>query len=134
MRTLPVHLYLDLIGTPFVPNGRKPGRLDCVGLVIEVLRRLGCELPAYLSDEASLHRALADNGPLSSAHRLEIAEPGCVVLLRSPNQAGRHLGIMLDGTNMLHASEDTGTVVTESLAHSIWGRRVLGFYRVEAQP
>lgn len=134
MRTLPVHLYLDLIGTPFVPDARGPSAYDCVGLVIEVLARMGCGLPAYLSDTASLHRALADGGPLSSGHRLEIAEPGCVALLRSPNEAGRHLGIMLDRIHLLHASEDIAAVVTESLAHSSWGRRVVGFYSVAVEP
>ena len=130
MRTLPVHCFLDLIGAPFLADARGPSAYDCVGLVEEVLRRLGCTLPAYLSDTASLHRALAAGGPLAEARRLESAETGCVALFRSPSEAGRHLGIMLDPIHLLHASEDAGTVVTESLAHSPWGRRVLGFYRV----
>ncbi len=133
MKTLPVQHYLDLLGASFVPDARGPSAYDCVGLAMEVLARMGCTLPAYLSDAASLHRALAEGGPLSATHRLAVAEPGCVALLRSPNEAGRHLGIMLDRTHLLHASEDAGTVVTESLAHSVWGGRVIGFYRVAPQ-
>lgn len=132
MTAISPRLYASLIGAPFVEDGRGPG-YDCVGLAMEFQRRRGLALPAYLSEPEELHRQLAAGGILEEARRLDAAEAGCVVLLRSPSRlAQRHLGVMVDPFRMLHASQDVGSVVLENLNRSIWGRRVLGFYRVGA--
>ena len=126
-------IYADLVGKPFALHGRGPREYDCLGLAMEFQRRRGLALPAYLSDVEELHRAIADGGQFSEAHRLEAAEPGCVVLLRSPgSDYHRHIGCMVDRFRMLHASEDAGASVLEVLTRCAWSRRVLGFYRVES--
>lgn len=134
MQALSPRLYADLIGKPFAHGGRGPDAYDCVGLQMELQRRRGLNLPAYLSDPDELHRQIADGGVLSDAHRLASREPGCVVLMRSSGVAARHLGGMVDAYRMLHANEDTHTVIVENLDRSLWGRRVLGFYAPEPRP
>ena len=135
MTSIPFKLYSDLLGKPFVADARGPSAYDCVGLAMEMLRRRGARLPAYLSHPEELHRQLADGGALDQAHRLDGPEAGCVVLMRSyGGVAERHIGVMLDPYWMLHASESAKGVVREALAYSLWGRRVLGFYRVEVLP
>jgi cell wall-associated NlpC family hydrolase len=124
-------IYSDLIGKRFASGARGPAEFDCVGLAIEFHRRRGFELPAFLSDEASLHRAIAAGGPLSQPHQLAGPEPGCCVLMRSQGGPGRHLGCMVDRYRMIHASEPVGSTVLEVLSRSVWGRRVLGYYRIE---
>lgn len=133
LRPAPIspRLYADLIGKPFAEGGRGPSEYDCLGLALEFQRRLGKVLPAYLSDEAELHRQLAAGGVLDDCHRLTVAEPGCVVLLSNP-EGGRHLGCMIDGYRMLHVSAHLATCV-EVLGRSLWRTRVLGFYRMEPQ-
>ena len=43
--------YTDLIGTPFVNEGRDPKKgLDCYGLVMEVFGRYGIKLPEYTAN------------------------------------------------------------------------------------
>ena len=128
--SIPARLYGDLIGKPYLIGGRGPTAYDCVGLTIEFQRRRGLALPAYLSDEAELHRQLAAGGALADCHKLATAAPGCVVLLRGFD-GGRHLGCMVDGYRMLHVSRDCAVIV-EVLARSLWRTRVLGFYRMEA--
>lgn len=129
--SVPARIYADLIGKPFLAGGRGPNSYDCVGLTIEFQRRRGLVLPAYLSDEAELHRQLAAGGVLADCHRLPAAEPGCVALLRGFDGEERHLGNMLDPYRMLHVSRNFATC-TEILCRSVWRTRVLGFYRMEA--
>ena len=129
MATISARLYADLIGKPFQEGGRGPSAYDCVGLCMEFQRRRGLVLPAYLSDEAELHRQLAAGGVLDDCHRLAAPEPGCVALLRN-FEGGRHLACMVDLYRMLHVSRDVATC-TEILGRSIWRTRVVGFYRME---
>lgn len=121
-----------LIGKPFKAGGRGPDAFDCVGLAVEVQRRRGLPQPPFLSDEVELHRQLAAGGALCDAQRLETAEPGCFVLLRSFEEGHHHIGIMIDRFTMLHCRREIG-VAREVLARSLWARRVIGFYRPEAQ-
>jgi len=93
-------------------------------------RRRGLALPAYLSDEGELHRQLAAGGALDDCKRLDSAEPGCFVLLRSFDEGERHIGVMVDGYKMLHAHRGIGAVL-DVLSRSVWARRVIGFYRAE---
>lgn len=132
--TLPSRLFADLIGKPWVDSARGPDAYDCLGLAIEVTRRRGHVMPAYLSDEATLHREMAADGcALGLLTRVPAPEPGDIVLLRSSSALGYHLGVMVDSYRMLHASEPAGAVVLETISRTLWKRRVLGFYRMPNQ-
>ncbi len=131
MNGLSARLFTDLVGKPFARDARGPDAYDCLGLVIEVTRRNGFAVPEYASTSEELARQQHE-GLLGPCRRVERAEPGCVVLLRSTHATGRHLGIMIDRWRMIHASEDAGQAVIETLQRSLWGRRVLGFYMPES--
>lgn len=125
------YIYADLIGKPFQDDGRGPDVYDCLGLAIEVQRRLGITVPDFLSSEAELHRQIAAGGFLADCEKLAVAEPGCVVLMRSlGGRANRHLGVMVDRFRMVHASEPAHTVVLERLSSSRWATHILGFYKI----
>ena len=129
--SIPTRLYLDLLGKPFAEGARGPSTYDCVGLAMEFQRRRGAVLPAYLSQPEELHRQLATEGILSDANRLPVAEPGCVVLLRTGIHE-RHLGCMVDCYRFLHTMKDlaSGAAIERTLS-SQWERLILGYYRVE---
>ena len=131
MTALSACLYSELLSKPFEKNGRGPETFDCVGLAIEIQRRIGRELPAYLSDEAELHRQLAAGGPLSESRRLDCPEPGAIALIRMVGDE-HHIGTMLDAYRILHTTSQTGGPVIERILTPIWTRRILGFYRMEA--
>lgn len=126
---IPARIYADLVGKPFAEGGRGPA-FDCVGLAVEFQRRRGIGTPMYLSDEVELHRQIAAGGALDDCHRLDAAEPGCYVLLRSFEEGERHIGVMVDPYRMLHSRREVGSVL-EVLSRSVWARRVIGFYRAE---
>ncbi len=127
---IPARIYADLIGKPFERGARGPERYDCLGLALEMARRLGKHPPNYLSDEEELHRQLAvDGSALADCVRVIDARPGCVVLLRM-NENLRHLAFMLDGYRMLHTTARTGCVI-ERVTDPLWKPRVLGFYSLE---
>ncbi len=131
MTALSACLYSDLLSKPFEHHGRGPDTYDCVGLACEIQRRIGRMLPAYLSDEAELHRQLATGGSLSDSRRLDCPEPGAIALIRMVGDE-HHIGTMLDAYRILHTSRQTGGPVVERILAPIWTRRILGFYRMEA--
>lgn len=127
---IPARIYVDLIGKPFERGARGPEKYDCVGLALEMARRLGKHPPNYLSDEEELHRHLAaDGSALADCKCIDAAEPGCVVLLRM-NENLRHLAFMVDSSRMLHTTARTGCVI-ERVTDPLWKPRVLGFYSLE---
>ena len=130
---MPARQYADLIGKPYAAGGRGPEAYDCLGLAMELATRLGLQIPAFASDEAELHRALAAGGYLAELERIPAAETRALVLLRSSHPAEVHLGVMLDAHWMLHAAEMTGMVVRQRLADTFWKRRVIAFYRLAVQ-
>jgi cell wall-associated NlpC family hydrolase len=130
MTKLSARLFFDLIGTPYVACGRGPAGYDCVGLAIELQRRMGRSVPDFISSEAELHRELAAGGFLYGCSRLEHAEAGCVALFRvGVNE--HHLGTMIDAFRMLHTQAQTGGAVIETILGPLWGRRLLGYYALQ---
>lgn len=117
----------DLLGKPWKEDARGPDAYDCVGLAIEIQRRRGLTVLDFISSEAELHHQLAEGGFLAGCEKLDVAEPGCVALIRmGPHKF--HLGTMLDRYRMLHARCETCGVVVERMLGSAWERRVMGFY------
>lgn len=131
MNAISPRLYVDLIGKPFAESARGPESFDCLGLVLEVARRIGKTLPEYVSSEEELHRQLGSGGEaLGGLQRIEAAEPGAVVLLRG---VPAHLGIMIDRWWMLHSAAGLGCV-RERISSPLIAGRIAGFYRLEVQP
>lgn len=127
---LSARLYVDLIGKPFLAGGRGPESFDCVGLALEIARRLGKQVPDFVSSEAELHQQLAGDGAaLADCPQIPRPVPGCAVLLRmSPSQ--HHLAFMVDEYRMIHTTAATGCVI-ERVNSPLWSRRVIGYYDLE---
>jgi cell wall-associated NlpC family hydrolase len=118
---LPMAVWLDLLGKPFQDGGRGPDAFDCVGLLIELQRRLGRAMPPYESNEHELSMALA------SWDRVESPEPGDGILIRSDNPRW-HIGVVCGGGYMIHAFQARG-VSRERYDAFPWHNRIEGFYR-----
>ena len=120
---LPYALWHDLLGKPFRDGGRGPHEFDCVGLLLELQRRLGHAVPAYASQEGSLGLALTE------WDRVKYPEPGDGVLMRSVDPRWPwHIGTVCGGGYMLHARLSTG-VARERYDAFPWHKRIEGFYR-----
>jgi len=129
-RGLDAAVFADLIGKPFLAGARGPAEYDCVGLALEIARRLGKQVPDYVSSEAELHAQLAQGGAsLADCPQIPRAVPGCVVLLRiTPTQ--HHLAFMVDEYRMIHTTAKTGCVI-ERVNSALWHRKIIGYYSLE---
>lgn len=129
-RGLDSKLFLDLLGKPFADGARGPEKYDCVGLAMELAKRLGKQVPNYVSSEAELHAQLgAGATSLADCPQIPKPLPGCVVLLRmTPSQ--HHLAFMVDEYRMIHTTAATGCVI-ERINSILWQRKVVGFYSLE---
>jgi cell wall-associated NlpC family hydrolase len=143
MREMPAArgaLWADLIGRPFAWGGRGPDAFDCFGLVREMLRRTGCELPA--------HDTPAERSAIASVVAAELAlgrwvpaapVADSVVLFRMPvvlagerRRAITHCAFMVSDHEFIHAWAETGGVTVERLTD--WQQRIAGFYTYAPAP
>lgn len=117
--------YADLIGKPFEWGARGPNSFDCYGLVTEVLRRAGQEIPDYLHPR--VQEEIAAMVETHSSHWVPCVEgPGAVVSIRIGRLVS-HVGIVLPYGRLLHCWERSGGVVVERMDE--WKRRIVGYYR-----
>lgn len=120
----------DLIGRPFAYGGRGPDEYDCYGLLMELKRREGVQLPDYKSpsDAASIAAIFASELRLWRPAELSV---GSVLLFLIPAQRGRqpyfHVGYALGHGDFIHTWEKSGGVTVERL--SDWMPRFKGAYR-----
>lgn len=118
-----------LIGVPFAYGGRGPDTYDCYGLLRELYKRDGIDIPDYTSP-TDAGRITALMG--CQLHLWELAEccVGAAVLMRVLDRSGNtnmHVGYVIDENRMIHTWESSGGVVIEPL--EVWKRRIKGFYR-----
>ena len=120
----------DLLGVPYLHLGRDPREgLDCLGLVLEVQRRMGFTVadpvPTYGVDPG---RAFADNWAASWKH-VDSPEVGDAVLMQTPGRKWpNHVGVIVEPGRVMHTLAGVGVAV-EPLARLIHARRVVGFFR-----
>jgi cell wall-associated NlpC family hydrolase len=121
MTPLPSALWFDLLGKPFASGARGPDAYDCVGLLIEIYRRMGITVPEWGSHVREL----------ASARGLwmSVTEPiaGDAVLLRSDDPPW-HVAVVTGEGWMIHAHPASG-VVRERYNAFPWQARIEGFYR-----
>lgn len=127
---------MDLLGKPFEKDARGPAAYDCVGLLLEIERRLGRTLPEYDSREGVLILALVDWEPVSECLPGSPQTgpclrggplPGDAILFRSCDPSW-HVGVVTGDGWMIHAHPDCG-VVRERYNALPWHNRIEGFYR-----
>jgi cell wall-associated NlpC family hydrolase len=119
--SIPYTLWADLLGKPWRKDARGPDAYDCVGLLLEIERRLGFPVPAYASAVDAVALAVADWGLV--AH----PAPGDAILIRALHPRW-HIGVVSGDGFMLHSREGAG-VLRERYNAFPWQARIEGFYR-----
>lgn len=123
--------YADLIGKPFKRGARGPHFYDCWGLVMEIYRRCGIEIPDY---DTGLYTAedvddCAAVGKIDFKANFQRPEPvPCVILIRfNETVFCNHVGVHLGENRFIHAREKIGVNV-DRLDSPAWNRKIEGFY------
>ena len=123
----------DLVGKPFRNKGRDVNKgMDCWGLVIEVFRRYGMEVPDFDMDAFSYVdiNELAQK-ELGTRGWMEVPVPQdkdapLVVLMRMHPSLVTHAGIYLGRGRIMHTTKATGVVVSKA---QLLRRIIAGYYR-----
>jgi hypothetical protein len=105
-----------LIGSPYLLGGRSPRGIDCSGLVQQSLGFCGIRSPRDSDQQRELGRSIPNDAPL---------QRGDIIFFEG------HVGLMVDGTRLIHATSRRGETVVEPLEEvagrtPIVGRRRLG--------
>lgn len=124
------------LGIPFKYNGRSPDGVDCLGLILMVLRDAGIELPDddgrpidprwYDTDPQRLVRGLERYG-----RRIDVTElqPLDVVVFCFHGKP-RHAGVMVDRNRFIHIRENQTVTVARLKRYS---RFFYAAYRMEVR-
>ncbi|MDY7537621.1 NlpC/P60 family protein [Undibacterium sp. RTI2.1] len=117
--------FSDLIGTPFKTGGRGPDYFDCYGLVMEMAKRDGIELPDFgtHSNQGVISALVGASLPQWE----EVSQKaGAVVLIRIGRYVS-HVGYMINDDEMIHSWDQANGVST--LKVDTWKNRIVGFYK-----
>lgn len=118
------------IGIPFKWQGDTKSGCDCYGLVRLVMReQFGITCPDYAYSDAkdALRDAFAQGLRQKDTWRQDMAREGNIILL-AINGHPLHCGLVLDESNMLHASQGANVCI-ERFNMDFWRSRHMGFYR-----
>ena len=125
--------YTDLIGVPFQNRGRDCEHgLDCYGLVKEVYKRHGIDIPEYDADYNDMERIneLIEGNTQGYPWR-ELAEPKvpCLIAIRfgSPVGVVNHTAVYIGGGKFIHTRECVGVCI-DRVSNPAWRRVIVGFY------
>lgn len=120
--------YIDLLEKEFAYGGRGPEFYDCYGLIMEMHKRIGIELPEYKSErEPSLIQMLIIEGK-KLFEQIEKPEPHCVVTFFIKPYITSHLGFMLDDKKFIHIMLKS-RVTVERIDSDIWKDRLTGVFK-----
>ena len=123
-------MYSDLLGVRFRLHGRsKEEGFDCYGLVIEVLKRNGIEIPdiyySSLKEDDSKWEYFN-----SYFEKVEKPEINCIVEISSLSQRRGHMAVYIGEGYIIHSLIKTGVVI-EKLSR--YEHRIEGYYVVKNQ-
>jgi len=125
-------MYSDLIGIPFKDGGRSIDGLDCYGLVMEVYRRKGINLPEYYApalDESAVSTQIEAAKALPIWQKAEAANPPllAVMAIKFNSIHCNHTGVYIGNGFFIHTRERIGVNI-DRISSPAWRRRIEGFY------
>ena len=131
IKSIPFDLYGDLLGKPWARLGRGPKFYDCYGLVIEIYRRLGHNLPEVLYTDELILKGNVITDVVNSFWKISEVKAGSVVMFAERN-IPTHMGVALDDNRFIHASGDFGSVMVHSLTsrHPPYGKFLHNAYEL----
>jgi cell wall-associated NlpC family hydrolase len=128
----------DLIGIPFIHNGRDPKQgLDCLGLVVETFKRFGIQIPDLRQacyDAITIQMAILGEVP-RWIKIIDPTPPCAVVMAIDPEMPGviQHLGTYIGDGKVLHTinkiKSSIFTIDGASLNDSFWTKKIKGYYK-----
>lgn len=137
MSALDAISFYDLVGRPFIDGGRDPQKgLDCWGLVLEVFRRSGIDLPDYTiacDDIPGIGRAVESERSFGRWKRWEAHEapiPSLLAIRFNSPLIINHTGVFIGAGRFLHTRKRVGVCV-ETISSPAWKHRIEGFYTPE---
>lgn len=120
--------YVDLLEKEFAYNGRGPAFYDCYGLIMEMHRRIGIELPEYKSErDPNLIQMMIIEGR-KLFEQIEKPEPYCIVTFFIKPYITSHFGFMLDERRFIHIMVKS-RVTVERIDSDIWKDRITGYFK-----
>lgn len=122
-----------LIGVPFFNKGRNAVLgMDCWGLVMEVFKRYGMNVPDFTVDSFNFkaidtlaHEAAGFN-TWEEVHRPSDKDAPLVVLVRMHPKLITHAGVFIGHGKIIHTMSMTGVVISRI---SALRSRITGYYR-----
>ena len=124
----------DLIGRPYKEGARGPVAFDCWGLVLEVSKRAGIELPEIEVPADNNERAeIIAFQKESNFQRLSTPKSHCLVLFRiidDESQIRWHVGFVLnDCRRFIHTTGKMGVNIS-TLDDPKWRLHIEGYYKL----
>jgi len=121
-------LFNDLLGKTFKYGGRGEDEYDCWGLCMEVMKRVGKQLPDYgfATDARDIHTMIQKYS--GNFEEIQHPEPYCLVAFYIRYPYVSHIGVMLDPPYFIHILEKSNVTI-ERIDTPLWVKRVAGFYR-----
>ncbi len=117
----------DLLGMPFDLKGRDGH--NCYTLSMEVLKRVGVELPEVEAVEELGLRAVAINSGKEDYEELEGPEMFCIVTFMIRPPFVNHMGVVLgDCKRFIHIMRSR-SVAIERLDNRFWVKKIDGFFK-----
>lgn len=128
--------YTDLIGVPFANRGRdvKTG-LDCYGLVKEVYKRFGHDIPEYTADYDDVKKVnelITGKTSIKSNWKkvnIDVMPVPCLLAIRFgvPPGVVNHTGVYIGDGKFIHIRENIGVCV-DRINSPAWKRQIEGCY------
>ena len=118
----------DLVGVPFVDEGRSLDGFDCYGLVREVYKRFGVEIPEVNVSVYNCKRAQEEINEAASKEWRKINELQIPCVLLTTPHAGfaQHIACYIGSNKLIHTNINIGVLV-EPLYK--WKNKILGYYQ-----
>lgn len=112
---------LSLRGAPYRNGGTDPQGFDCSGFVQYVFSQHGLKLPRDVRNQFDKGK---DVDPTT-------LEPGDLVFFTTVAPGASHVGILIGGSQFVHAPSSAGVVRVENLSSPYWASRFVGAKRME---